>query len=39
MNNQTFLFYYLRDIDKTIAEIEAFEQEADLWKTNPCCVS
>lgn len=32
MNNQTFLFYYLRDIDKTIAEIEAFELEADLWK-------
>lgn len=31
MQTQTFLHFYLRDIDKLIGEIEAFPTEASLW--------
>lgn len=33
MHTQTFLHFFLRDIDKLIAEIEAFPTEESLWRT------
>lgn len=33
MQTQTFLHFYLRDIDKLMAEIEAFPSEESLWRT------
>ena len=33
MQMQTFLHFYLRDIDKFISEIEAFPSEESLWLT------
>jgi uncharacterized damage-inducible protein DinB len=33
MQMQTFLHFFLRDLDKFIAEIEAFPTEESLWRT------
>jgi uncharacterized damage-inducible protein DinB len=32
MQTQTFLHFFLRDLDKLIAEIEAFPSEESLWR-------
>jgi uncharacterized damage-inducible protein DinB len=32
MSTNTFLSFYLRDLDKVITEIEAFPDEASLWR-------
>jgi hypothetical protein len=32
MQTQTFLHYFLRDLDKLAAEIEAFPSEVSLWQ-------
>jgi uncharacterized damage-inducible protein DinB len=34
MKNTPFLHFYLRDLDKVIAEIEAFSTDEALWQTH-----
>jgi hypothetical protein len=33
MQTQTFLHFFLRDLDKLVAEIEAFPSEESLWRS------